>query len=62
MSPEEIKSKIIILKKKQIDIAKKANVTPAAISMIIYGRGKSRRLQKIIAKEIGMPFREVWAA
>lgn len=60
MRSEEIKSKMIILKKKQNKIAEKAKVSPAAINMVISGRTKSRRLQAFIAREIGMEYCEVW--
>lgn len=62
MAPEKIKSKIILLKKKQTEIAKKADVTPAMISMVISGRGESKKVKKVIAMEIDEKFEEVWGA
>jgi lambda repressor-like predicted transcriptional regulator len=60
MSPAEVKAKIILLGKSQAAIAVMAGVSRAAITMIIQRKGKSRRLQELIAREIGMRFDEVW--
>lgn len=60
MLPKEIKSKMQLLEKKQNAIAKKAKVSPAAVNKIINRKGKSRRLQALIAKEIGIDYVDVW--
>jgi len=60
MTPEEIKSKIVLEKKTLREIAQKAGVVPSAVTMIIQRKGKSQRLQQLIADEIGMPYEEVW--
>jgi len=60
MTPEEIKSKIILKKKTLREIAKKAGVVPSAVTMIIQRRGMSRRLRRLIALEIGEAYERVW--
>ena len=60
MSPNEVKAKIILRGKTQADIARKAGVSRAAITMIIQRRGMSRRLRRLIALEIGEAYERVW--
>ena len=46
----------------QRDIAKKAGVTPAAVSTIIHGRGRSYNVEKVITELTGYqfpPFKQV---
>ena len=46
----------------QRDIAKKAGVTPAAVSAIIHGRGRSYNVEKVITELTGYqfpPFKQV---
>jgi len=60
MSPTEIKAKIILMGKSQTELAQKAGVHRSAITLVIQRKGVSRRLQELIAREIGHGFEEVW--
>ncbi|HEX3045821.1 MAG TPA: helix-turn-helix transcriptional regulator [Bacillota bacterium] len=44
----------------QVSIAKKLGVAPSMISMVIYGKEKSPRVRKEIARILGKPVREIW--
>ena len=45
---------------KGVDIAKKLHVSPTTVYIVISGRGKSRRIQRYIASELGMSVAELW--
>ncbi|TAN59832.1 hypothetical protein EPN18_09765 [bacterium] len=47
---------------KGVDIAKKLHVSPTTVYIVISGRGKSCRIQKYIAAELGMSVAELWPA
>ncbi len=42
------------------DIAKKAHVSPVTVSIVLTGKGKSKNIQKTIARAIGMKYSDVW--
>lgn len=59
---QDIMGLLIHLGITQRDIAKKANVTPAAVSTIIHGRGRSYNIEKVITELTGYqfpPFKQV---
>jgi len=60
MSPNEVKAKIILRGKTQAMIARKAGVHRSAITLVIQRRGMSRRLRRLIAREIGEAYERVW--
>lgn len=57
-----VKIKIEMLKVgiSAVAIARKAGVDRSAISHVIAGRHKSKRLRRAIADALGLPYKEVW--
>lgn len=60
MKPNEILAALMLKGVKQREIAQKLKVTHVAINHVIYGRGKSRRVQEEIARIIGRDVNEIW--
>jgi len=55
MDPLEIKIELMRARVKQVDIARKANVTETHVGRVIGGKSTSDRVQRLIAKAIGKP-------
>mgnify|MGYP000896842406 CR=1 FL=1 len=60
MTPQEIKAHLILKGIKHCELAKELGVHKTAITLVINGNGKSKRIQEAIAKAINKPFNEVW--
>lgn len=45
---------------KSVQIAHHLGVTPSAVSLVISGKQRSRRVQQAIADFLNMPYDEVW--
>ena len=60
MTPLEIKAKLILEGVKLREIAQEANVTTSFVSMVIHGKKKSQKVQKIISKKLNVPFETLW--
>ena len=56
----KIKSLMALYGIKGTDIAKKLGLSRVTISIVITGKGKSRRVQKAIALALDMPVEELW--
>lgn len=55
MSPIEIKVALMRAGHKQSDIARQYGCSPVMVHLVITGKGTSRKLQKFIAKKMGLP-------
>ncbi len=60
MTVKEIKIKFIERDIKQSHIARKLEVSEAAICRVISGKSKSRRIQETIARLLNMDVDELW--
>lgn len=45
---------------KEIDIARRLNITRSAVSLIINGHKSSRRVQKTISDMLNIPYEQLW--
>ncbi len=50
----KIKTALILKGMKQKDIAKELGITPAAVSMLIHGKRKSKRFEEWVKKNLGI--------
>lgn len=57
---KRIRIKMILLGITGGKIAKKARTTRQAVNMTIAGNRKNPRLRAIIAKELGIPYSQLW--
>ena len=60
MKPNEIRAELLLRGVRPSEIARKLKVGRAAISNVITGCGKSRRIQEAIAEMIGKTVEEIW--
>lgn len=60
MTPWDILRELWLREVTQKEIAKKCGVSHTMIHQVIYGKSKSRRIQKEIAGIIGKDVNEVW--
>ena len=60
MTPEEIKAQFVLQKKKQTALADKLGVHRSTITLTMTRRTKKRRVQKAIARELGIPVRTMF--
>jgi len=60
LSSWEIKGKMIMAGKPLCEIAAEAQVSRSAVSRIVWRKARSARVQRIIARHLGMGFEEVW--
>jgi len=60
MHPELIKAQIRIAGSSLSAIARKLDVTPNAVRLIVHGNGKSRRIARAIATVTGRSLDELW--
>lgn len=60
MTPEDIKSLLIKRGKKQVAIAIELKVSPAAVSRVIKGITKSRRIKQAIAEALNEKVEDLW--
>jgi lambda repressor-like predicted transcriptional regulator len=60
MHPADIKAALQKARKSSARIAEEMGVRPSTVSMIINGKGKSRRIAKKIARVIDRPVSHVW--
>lgn len=60
MTPRDILRELWLREVTQTEIAKKCGVTHTMIHQVIYGKSKSRRIQKEIAGIINKDVNEVW--
>lgn len=56
----EVKSLMVLRGVKQIDICRKLEVTPGAISMVVSGKRGSPRLRQAIASALGKRVEDLW--
>jgi lambda repressor-like predicted transcriptional regulator len=58
-----MKIKILMMEKglSGSDIARMAGVHRTAVYHVISGRARSQRIQRIIARELGVPYESLWA-
>ena len=59
MTPSEIKSRLKAKRFKQKDLVKRFNASPTAISFLINGKLKSPRLEKRLARALGVTIEEL---
>jgi transcriptional regulator len=50
----KIKAALILKGLKQKDIARELGITPAAVSMLIHGKRKSKRFEEWVKKHLGV--------
>ena len=62
MAPEEIRALMALKKVKQTHIANATGVKSQTIYKVIEGILKSPRLRQALAKAVGKPVSELWAA
>lgn len=62
MKPNEIRAALLIKDVRPADIARELSCSRAAISDVIGGKLKSKRIQEKIAKIIGKEPSEIWPA
>lgn len=60
MTPNEIKSQMILKGIKQTDIAAKLGILRSSVSGAISGKRPSKRVQVAIAKALGLKYKNVW--
>lgn len=60
MHPEDIKAELRKAKSRQALIARKLDVTEAAVYLVIHGQTKSRRIAEAICEAINKPIGYVW--
>lgn len=46
---------------KGVDIARQLGVSRVTVSVVITGKGKSRRIQKAIADALGVKYESLWS-
>lgn len=56
----KVKSLMVLKGITGVDIARKLNLSPVTVYIVVSGRGKSRRIQQTIANALGMSFTELW--
>lgn len=57
----KIKALMILKGVKSIDIARKLGVSHVTVSVVLTGKGKSRRIQQAIADALGVSFHDIWS-
>ena len=60
MKPNEIKAALMLKGIKQGEIARMLGITAAAVSSVIAGRYKSKRVKLQIAKILSKSINEIW--
>ena len=60
MNPTEIKIELLRSGVSQAEIAKKTNVTRSMVNMVVNGKARSKKIEDIIAYEIGQPVEKVF--
>lgn len=60
MSPQQIKAGLILKGITQRQIAQRLGVSDAAVSQVIYGVEKNRRIREAIAEALEQPIEQVW--
>ena len=55
MKPCFIKARLVEIESGPTAIARKLGVSPSLVTRVIYGRGKSRRVEDAIAESTGIP-------
>ena len=56
----EIKALLILKGIKQVDIANRLGVSRAAVSVVVSGKGSSRRIKETIAKILNREMSSLW--
>jgi lambda repressor-like predicted transcriptional regulator len=62
MEANVIQGFLRIMKIDQTEIARQANVTEACVSRVITRDSRSKRIEDIIAKKLGLPYEFVWGS
>lgn len=62
MKPNEIRAALLIKDVRPVEIANELEVSRAAVSSVISGNLKSKRIQEKIAGIIGKKIEEIWPA
>jgi len=60
VKPNEILAALLLKNHRPVEIARKLKIGRSAISNVIYGRSKSRKVQEEIAGIIGKTVEEIW--
>ena len=60
MTPKDIKIQMIRVDITPAEVARQLNVTPQAVSQVIYGKTVSSRIQAAVAMAVGRPVCEMW--
>ena len=60
MNGLEIRAKLLEKGFKLKDIALETNVSISFVSMVIYGKKKSLKVQKLISKKLDEPYEKLW--
>lgn len=60
MHPAEITAALRVRGSSQTKVAIEQSVDRSMISHIVYGRARTPRLRKAIARKIGKPISEIW--
>jgi len=56
----KIRAKMVEMGITNVSIAKKLNVRPVTVSVVLNGHEKSERIQKAIAEELGSTIEDLW--
>lgn len=57
---KKVKSLLVLKGIKMVDVAKQIGVSRVTVSIVITGKGKSRRIQQAIADMLGKSYEELW--
>lgn len=60
MHPAVIKAALETQGYKQVDLARAAKVSHSVIHDVIYGRSRSRRIERLISQATRIPLHELW--
>ncbi len=62
MTPHKIKALLVEHGIPQTKIARALKISGATVSIIIARRGRSRRVEKYIAEQLGIPYKKLWGS
>jgi len=60
MDPIDIKATLAKKSVSQTAIAKRFNVSSTAVHLVIFGNGRSKRIERYISQVTGLPLERIW--
>ena len=60
MHPATIKAVLEMKHLKQVDVARRGNVSTSVVHDVIHGRSKSKRIEKLISSLTHIPLHDLW--